>query len=107
MIRRPPRSTLFPYTTLFRSPTRDNWANFGAQFRTYSAFYDTFEADDARREVFITNYVDKSGNNVELYRSPDGKLLDNVRSFKYQPDPNAVGESHGNEIGRASCRERV
>src|SRR5690625_6356089 len=23
MIRRPPRSTLFPYTTLFRSPTRD------------------------------------------------------------------------------------
>ncbi len=79
-------------------PTRDNWANFGAQFRTYSAFYDTFEADDARREVFITNYVDKSGNNVELYRSPDGKLLDNVRSFKYQPDPNAVGESHGNDI---------
>src|SRR2546430_11936949 len=25
MIRRPPRSTLFPYTTLFRSPTR-SWA---------------------------------------------------------------------------------
>src|SRR2546430_11634611 len=24
MIRRPPRSTLFPYTTLFRSPTDDN-----------------------------------------------------------------------------------
>src|SRR3712207_7639900 len=24
MIRRPPRSTLFPYTTLFRSPTIDN-----------------------------------------------------------------------------------
>src|SRR5256885_6759605 len=27
MIRRPPRSTLFPYTTLFRSPlVRDGWA---------------------------------------------------------------------------------
>src|SRR2546422_2271136 len=25
MIRRPPRSTLFPYTTLFRSPIRTNW----------------------------------------------------------------------------------
>src|SRR3712207_8621759 len=24
MIRRPPRSTLFPYTTLFRSPVRDD-----------------------------------------------------------------------------------
>src|SRR6266581_5120196 len=31
MIRRPPRSTLFPYTTLFRSnagPTADPWAEF-------------------------------------------------------------------------------
>src|SRR5215204_6866124 len=26
MIRRPPRSTLFPYTTLFRSPRREPWA---------------------------------------------------------------------------------
>src|SRR2546430_17149853 len=25
MIRRPPRSTLFPYTTLFRSDTYDQW----------------------------------------------------------------------------------
>src|SRR2546422_1470807 len=25
MIRRPPRSTLFPYTTLFRSPEADEW----------------------------------------------------------------------------------
>src|SRR2546422_7052608 len=26
MIRRPPRSTLFPYTTLFRSPPNPRWA---------------------------------------------------------------------------------
>src|SRR2546429_1928743 len=26
MIRRPPRSTLFPYTTLFRSPQRGRWS---------------------------------------------------------------------------------
>ncbi len=26
MIRRPPRSTLFPYTTLFRSTERDDYA---------------------------------------------------------------------------------
>src|SRR2546427_9640270 len=30
MIRRPPRSTLFPYTTLFRSPLRDRAAGSGA-----------------------------------------------------------------------------
>src|SRR2546428_6763142 len=29
MIRRPPRSTLFPYTTLFRSPTIRLWATEG------------------------------------------------------------------------------
>src|SRR2546430_12156839 len=28
MIRRPPRSTLFPYTTLFRSPFQDDGARF-------------------------------------------------------------------------------
>src|SRR3712207_7660283 len=27
MIRRPPRSTLFPYTTLFRSPVREAYAS--------------------------------------------------------------------------------
>src|SRR5258708_24139152 len=27
MIRRPPRSTLFPYTTLFRSATRSLWSS--------------------------------------------------------------------------------
>src|SRR6266704_5768431 len=30
MIRRPPRSTLFPYTTLFRSPPREPAADRGA-----------------------------------------------------------------------------
>src|SRR5260221_1896294 len=36
MIRRPPRSTLFPYTTLFRSPTtllaRQHYRNFSQRF---------------------------------------------------------------------------
>src|SRR2546430_2912959 len=32
MIRRPPRSTLFPYTTLFRSPRGFEWAPDGSGF---------------------------------------------------------------------------
>src|SRR5258707_8409198 len=32
MIRRPPRSTLFPYTTLFRSPARAAGAGRGVRF---------------------------------------------------------------------------
>ena len=34
MIRRPPRSTLFPYTTLFRSPTRMEPSHFVAYMGT-------------------------------------------------------------------------
>src|SRR2546430_5620553 len=33
MIRRPPRSTLFPYTTLFRSPRRDPSRQAGGHLR--------------------------------------------------------------------------
>src|SRR2546426_6050932 len=43
MIRRPPRSTLFPYTTLFRSPTaidlvhdRPSWKKVNEIYRKYS-----------------------------------------------------------------------
>src|SRR2546430_7874022 len=49
MIRRPPRSTLFPYTTLFRSPARDtirqrltklwNYPKYGAPFRKAGRYF--------------------------------------------------------------------
>src|SRR3712207_8225724 len=48
MIRRPPRSTLFPYTTLFRSYLATLYAN---QFRTYRAELDTAAIDRALAEV--------------------------------------------------------
>src|SRR5256885_10141716 len=34
MIRRPPRSTLFPYTTLFRSNTESGWPETVSSFRS-------------------------------------------------------------------------
>ncbi|MVZ60876.1 RagB/SusD family nutrient uptake outer membrane protein [Sphingobacterium humi] len=79
-------------------PILSNQINFGAQFRTYSAFYKTFDANDRRRELLIRSYTDVSGKNVELLEDAAGKALDNVRSFKYWPDPNAVGEAMGNDI---------
>src|SRR5687768_18317014 len=36
MIRRPPRSTLFPYTTLFRSYRRDRTHTVTTAYKTYS-----------------------------------------------------------------------
>src|SRR3712207_6896138 len=39
MIRRPPRSTLFPYTTLFRSPIRVYYEDTDFSARVYHASY--------------------------------------------------------------------
>ncbi len=79
-------------------PILSNQVNFGAQFRTYSSFYKTFEANDKRRELLIRSYKDNSGKIVELLEDVNGNPLNDVRSFKYLPDPNAVGEAMGNDI---------
>src|SRR2546425_2773539 len=39
MIRRPPRSTLFPYTTLFRSPCRPSPQRLDHQHHEFSDFF--------------------------------------------------------------------
>src|SRR2546430_11037727 len=50
MIRRPPRSTLFPYTTLFRSRIHDPrkvWKLSPMDLKSYSRWYDYSRARDA------------------------------------------------------------
>lgn len=79
-------------------PCSTAYDNFGAQFRTYTAFYETFEPTDKRLECFVTHYTNTSGQEVELLRDESGKALDNVRSFKYALDPNGTSEYHGNDI---------
>ncbi len=79
-------------------PIQSNWANFGAQFRTYTAFYETFEAVDVRSNLFITEYTPTTtGELTQLSRDAEGNALDDVRSFKFVPDPNATGISNGND----------
>ncbi len=80
-------------------PIQTNWTNFGAQFRTYTAFYETFEAADTRRLLFVDEYTPTTtGVLTPLDRDAEGNPLDDVRSFKYVPDPNAQGNFHGNDI---------
>lgn len=79
-------------------PITSNMVNFGAQFRTYTAFYKTFEANDKRRELLLRSYTDNAGKKIELLEDASGKALNDVRSFKYWPDQNAVGEAMGNDI---------
>src|SRR5256886_7763308 len=53
MIRRPPRSTLFPYTTLFRSPVVDAWPEPGC---------DTAEAPDHR--LLVGGHREDAGEEI-------------------------------------------
>src|SRR5699024_8120305 len=80
-------------------PIQSNWINFGAMFRTYTAFYDKFEERDVRRDLFVTEYTPTDSNeSVSLDRDEQGNPLDNIRSFKYVPDPDAAGANNGNDI---------
>src|SRR3712207_7523744 len=49
MIRRPPRSTLFPYTTLFRSQGRGRVANLGVHYGIHSRVGHLLELGVERR----------------------------------------------------------
>ncbi|PHR86892.1 MAG: RagB/SusD family nutrient uptake outer membrane protein [Leeuwenhoekiella sp.] len=82
-----------------RFRVQPNWVNFAAQFRTYTAFYETFEEQDERRKLFLTEYIpDNRTEPVQLVRDNNGNPLNNARSFKYTPDPDAQGVNHGNDI---------
>src|SRR3712207_7168904 len=59
MIRRPPRSTLFPYTTLFRSPLWEVWVveglednRFGLISKTHHALIDGIAGVDIATVLF-------------------------------------------------------
>src|SRR5256714_4844583 len=92
MIRRPPRSTLFPYTTLFRSSCaytqgkREQFSGFNWTldainnvFRKFSAFHD----ETGRLNVDGMNIISNDGSN-KLNRSRKARV-----SYKVQRTINA------------------
>lgn len=94
----PQQNVYIPHVFPPNFPIQSNWANFGAQFRTYTSFYETFEDTDQRAELLITEYTPtNTGVLTQLSRDANGNALDNVRSFKFVPDPNATGRFNGND----------
>src|SRR3712207_9183285 len=112
MIRRPPRSTLFPYTTLFRS----------------DGLYYGFEAlDELRGKLAADLFVEAPGR-APGQTGPErlGRAPDVVDQLGAAADQSLPGVDQGpvslgvlapvlyrvqklgiGQIGRASCRERV
>src|SRR2546430_15374173 len=103
MIRRPPRSTLFPYTTLFRSRDR---GFVGVQLD--DGVIDAVARKGGEHMLYRMNLdvaLGQSGGAIGLGNVLNLRL--NLRfSFKIdtsEADPRV----YRGEIGRASCRERV
>src|SRR3712207_9312690 len=100
MIRRPPRSTLFPYTTLFRSKGA---RSFGFDQITE---YLVRKVHETILEVNLNAVVD----NLNYYRDmmrPGTKLVCMIKADAYGAGSVEIAKTLQDQIGRASCRERV
>lgn len=69
-----------------------NWNNWGAQYRLYDSFVNTFDPVDTRDDCILTEYINADGDMISLLGE------DNTRSFKFWPDPNAISNEHGNDM---------
>src|SRR3712207_9432371 len=103
MIRRPPRSTLFPYTTLFRSLKKRLGTNFAF---LGDEIYLRADVDvPGRRHYGDYPQIEDGVGMVRSFREEFARLLRRVEKAGVR---DAAG-LHGTvlKIGRASCRERV
>src|SRR3712207_9064269 len=107
MIRRPPRSTLFPYTTLFRSLLADT---VGFIRKLPTDLVDSFKStlDEVREADLLLHVVDISHPDFEEQINVVNQTL---KDLGCSDKPNMIIfnkiDNYKWEIGRASCRERV
>src|SRR3712207_9430137 len=97
MIRRPPRSTLFPYTTLFRSTVLERRAGLGGRARLalarrgrrrWGLYLEWLEAELADAGVEVRLGVDADADTV-LAEQPDAVVLADRKSTR-------LNSSHAN-----------
>src|SRR3712207_4280412 len=126
MIRRPPRSTLFPYTTLFRSALALRAALRQApkvilvgEMRDRETIEVALEAAETGHLVLSTLHtIDASKtvdriigvfpkNEEKVIRTRLAQTFRFIVSQRLLPRADGQGRVAAIEIGRASCRERV
>src|SRR5439155_23919677 len=70
MIRRPPRSTLFPYTTLFRSEVPQSWSLLATKVVVSKYFYG--EQNTPERETSVTQLIHRVCRTIADWGVKDG-----------------------------------
>src|SRR3712207_8658905 len=76
MIRRPPRSTLFPYTTLFRSPVKESWIKENNKYQEILLM----ENDRIAKSKEIVDAMLATGANTILIASPEDRKSTRLNS---------------------------
>src|SRR3712207_9317517 len=100
MIRRPPRSTLFPYTTLFRSYEGRSAIHEHSDKDGYHRKRNDVNAEEVVKHHFRNDDGEECYHGVEHENAP--LVLEILLSEQGQKE-----REERYEIGRASCRERV
>src|SRR5256886_16799075 len=106
MIRRPPRSTLFPYTTLFRSYFCDGGGVVSpdGHVRAFDAKAHGTVFGSGGGVIILKRLADAISDGDSLYAVLKGSAVNNDGSEKAGYTAPSVDSQ---EIGRASCRGRA
>src|SRR2546427_12942455 len=111
MIRRPPRSTLFPYTTLFRSlgdREHEQERIEGIQHQEEEQDGEVAPVDDGAHAAYSANACGERPRTSRAMSRLGWCAPTSTASRTLRPAaPKRVRASPARKIGRASCRERV
>src|SRR5205807_7343230 len=97
MIRRPPRSTLFPYTTLFRSrtsrqtPRRSPRPSGSGRYARWRSEEHTSELSHLVISYAVFCLKKKNGKTDELYKLPTGRSAQCINTPMLDPCREACG----------------
>src|SRR3712207_9532514 len=119
MIRRPPRSTLFPYTTLFRSAVVDNLNSHGGMdVLLFALAHPRWEFVFQPKYAAYLNLIEPwwkilrslalKGRRFETWEQVCQAVREATAYWNAHRHPFVWGrrQRHRPQIGRASCRER-
>src|SRR3712207_8829335 len=103
MIRRPPRSTLFPYTTLFRSQNRnysieDRLIILGIFYQEISANPNVGEVIEKFKNRILNNVYKEILNDVSSVQDIKLHILTQIIDVKIENDENIRSEEHTSEL---------